>query len=214
MRKIRCGLSSTCEGSLTKAVASRAFVRASGQRPARSAVAALLALAVRAGGRPRRAPARPTSARCRRRSTPPRAKPARSPAELRAAQDELAAAAGRSRRGRAPARNSSPACSPKARSARPSCAAEVERSAARLARREGAPAPRPRRRSPQRLVAIYESGAPSTASVILGSGDFDELADPQPTTWRRSRNPTAALAAPGRAGPRRGPRRAASGSPR
>ena len=28
----------------------------------------------------------------------------------------------------------------------------------------------------QRLVAIYESGAPSTASVILGSGDFDELA--------------------------------------
>ncbi|MGC1852437.1 MAG: transglycosylase family protein, partial [Solirubrobacterales bacterium] len=28
----------------------------------------------------------------------------------------------------------------------------------------------------ERLVAIYESGTPSTASVILGSGDFDELA--------------------------------------
>ncbi len=28
----------------------------------------------------------------------------------------------------------------------------------------------------QRLVAIYVSGSPSTASVILGSGDFDELA--------------------------------------
>ncbi len=28
----------------------------------------------------------------------------------------------------------------------------------------------------QRLVAIYESGAPSTASVILASGSFDELA--------------------------------------
>jgi septal ring factor EnvC (AmiA/AmiB activator) len=28
----------------------------------------------------------------------------------------------------------------------------------------------------QRLVAIYESGAPSTASVILGSDDFDQLA--------------------------------------
>ena len=28
----------------------------------------------------------------------------------------------------------------------------------------------------QRLVAIYESGSPSTASVILGSGDFDQLA--------------------------------------
>ncbi len=28
----------------------------------------------------------------------------------------------------------------------------------------------------ERLVAIYESGSPSTASVILGSSDFDELA--------------------------------------
>ncbi|MET0305740.1 MAG: transglycosylase family protein [Solirubrobacterales bacterium] len=28
----------------------------------------------------------------------------------------------------------------------------------------------------RRLVAIYESGSPSTASVILGSGDFDQLA--------------------------------------
>jgi peptidoglycan hydrolase CwlO-like protein len=35
---------------------------------------------------------------------------------------------------------------------------------------------RARRALAQRLVAIYESGSPSTASVILGSGDFDELA--------------------------------------
>ena len=43
---------------------------------------------------------------------------------------------------------------------------EVER--ARLARA--------RRLLSQRLVAIYESGSPSTVSVILGSGDLDELA--------------------------------------
>jgi peptidoglycan hydrolase CwlO-like protein len=35
---------------------------------------------------------------------------------------------------------------------------------------------RARRALAQRLVAIYESGSPSTASVILGSGDFDQLA--------------------------------------
>jgi len=35
---------------------------------------------------------------------------------------------------------------------------------------------RARRALARRLVAIYESGSPSTASVILASGDFDELA--------------------------------------
>jgi septal ring factor EnvC (AmiA/AmiB activator) len=35
---------------------------------------------------------------------------------------------------------------------------------------------RARRALAERLVAIYESGSPSTASVILGSGDLDELA--------------------------------------
>jgi len=35
---------------------------------------------------------------------------------------------------------------------------------------------RARRALARRLVAIYESGTPSTASVILGSSDFDELA--------------------------------------
>ncbi|HXS47591.1 MAG TPA: transglycosylase family protein [Solirubrobacterales bacterium] len=42
----------------------------------------------------------------------------------------------------------------------------VERSRLRRARRALA----------QRLVAIYESGTPSTASIVLGAGDFDELA--------------------------------------
>lgn len=35
---------------------------------------------------------------------------------------------------------------------------------------------RARKALAERLVAIYESGAPSTASMILASGDFDELA--------------------------------------
>ncbi len=54
-------------------------------------------------------------------------------------------------------------------------AREVERSKARLVtakrrlkRAEGALG--------ERLVAMYESGAPNEASLILGSGDFDELA--------------------------------------
>jgi len=54
-------------------------------------------------------------------------------------------------------------------------AAEVGRTQRQLAaakRRLG----RARAALAERLVAIYESGAPSTASVILGSSDFDELA--------------------------------------
>jgi len=43
---------------------------------------------------------------------------------------------------------------------------EAERSRLRRARQALA----------QRLVAIYESGSPSTASIVLGAGDFDELA--------------------------------------
>jgi peptidoglycan hydrolase CwlO-like protein len=54
-------------------------------------------------------------------------------------------------------------------------AAEVERSERRLDA-ERARLRRARRALAQRLVAIYESGSPSTIGVILGSGDFDELA--------------------------------------
>ncbi len=53
--------------------------------------------------------------------------------------------------------------------------AEVERSERRL-EVERRRLRRARRALAQRLVAIYESGVPSTASVILASGDFDELA--------------------------------------
>ena len=53
--------------------------------------------------------------------------------------------------------------------------AAVERSEARL-QAERSRLRRARRVLAQRLVAIYESGTPSTASVILASSDFDELA--------------------------------------
>jgi septal ring factor EnvC (AmiA/AmiB activator) len=52
---------------------------------------------------------------------------------------------------------------------------EVERTEAQL-EAERRRLRRARRALAQRLVAIYQSGSPSTASVILGSGDFDELA--------------------------------------
>jgi septal ring factor EnvC (AmiA/AmiB activator) len=54
-------------------------------------------------------------------------------------------------------------------------AAKVERSQHRLAE-ERARLRRARRSLAQRLVAIYESGSPSTASVILAASDFDDLA--------------------------------------
>jgi septal ring factor EnvC (AmiA/AmiB activator) len=54
-------------------------------------------------------------------------------------------------------------------------AAKVERSERHLAA-ERSRLRRARRALARRLVAIYESGSPSTASIVLGSGDFDELA--------------------------------------
>jgi septal ring factor EnvC (AmiA/AmiB activator) len=53
-------------------------------------------------------------------------------------------------------------------------AAEVERSERRL-EAERQRLRRARRALAERLVAIYMSGTPSTASVVLGSGDIDEL---------------------------------------
>lgn len=54
-------------------------------------------------------------------------------------------------------------------------AAEVRQTEARLAV-EKRRLRRARRALAERLVAIYTGGSPSTASVVLGSGDFDELA--------------------------------------
>jgi peptidoglycan hydrolase CwlO-like protein len=54
-------------------------------------------------------------------------------------------------------------------------ASKVERSEAEL-EAERRRLRRARSALANRLVAIYESGSPSTASVILGSGDFDQLA--------------------------------------
>jgi hypothetical protein len=53
---------------------------------------------------------------------------------------------------------------------------------------------RARRASADRLVAIYTSGSPSTASIVLGSGDINEL-EVAPNTCSGSRRQTAELAA-------------------
>jgi septal ring factor EnvC (AmiA/AmiB activator) len=53
-------------------------------------------------------------------------------------------------------------------------AAQVERSERHL-EAERARLRRARRALAQRLIGIYESGSPSTASIVLGSGDIEEL---------------------------------------
>jgi septal ring factor EnvC (AmiA/AmiB activator) len=87
--------------------------------------------------------------------------------ELASAEQKAAAAAARERR------LSSLLASGERRSAR--LAGEV-RSTERRLDAERRRLRRARRALSQRLVAIYESGAPNTAAMILGSGDFDELA--------------------------------------
>ena len=83
-------------------------------------------------------------------------------------------AAERSRRGAKPASNGSPACWPKARSAPPSWAGKLSRTRRELAV-EKARLRRSRHALAERLVAIYESGTPSTASLVLGSGSYQDL---------------------------------------
>jgi peptidoglycan hydrolase CwlO-like protein len=87
--------------------------------------------------------------------------------ELAAAQEEAAAASEREER------LTSLLASGEERAAR--LAAEVERTQLRLAA-EKRRLSRARGALSARLVAIYESGAPSTASLILSSSDFGELA--------------------------------------
>jgi len=84
-----------------------------------------------------------------------------------AAEGEAAAAASRERR------LSALLAHGRARAAR--LAAKVARSERQL-EAERARLRRARRVLAQRLVAIYESGSPSTAAVVLGSGSFGELA--------------------------------------
>jgi septal ring factor EnvC (AmiA/AmiB activator) len=88
-------------------------------------------------------------------------------AELAAAQEEAGAASDRERR------LSTLLASGEQRAAR--LASEVRRSERRLAA-ERRRLHRARAALAARLVAIYESGAPSTASVILASADFGDLA--------------------------------------
>jgi septal ring factor EnvC (AmiA/AmiB activator) len=87
--------------------------------------------------------------------------------ELAAAEEQAAAASAREEK------LSGLLASGEERAAR--LAADVRRTQRRLAN-EKKRLRRARSALAERLVAIYESGAPSTASVILASGDFDELA--------------------------------------
>jgi peptidoglycan hydrolase CwlO-like protein len=95
-------------------------------------------------------------------------------AEIRATQEELAATEAEATQAAARERELTDLLAHgRERAAR--LATKVEQSEAELeAERERLR--RARSALAQRLVAIYESGAPSTASVILGSDDFDQLA--------------------------------------
>jgi peptidoglycan hydrolase CwlO-like protein len=95
-------------------------------------------------------------------------------AQLQAAQGEIAAAEGEAEAARARERRlTGLLATGEEKAAR--LAAEVERTQRRLAV-EKRRLRRARAALAARLVAIYESGAPSTASVILASSSIDELA--------------------------------------
>jgi septal ring factor EnvC (AmiA/AmiB activator) len=94
--------------------------------------------------------------------------------EIRATQSRVAAAEGEAAAAAAHERRlSALLVHGRERAAR--LAAKVERSERRL-EAERARLRRARRALAQRLVAIYESGSPSTASVVLASSSYDELA--------------------------------------
>jgi peptidoglycan hydrolase CwlO-like protein len=93
---------------------------------------------------------------------------------LKAAQGELAAARQRAAQAEARERKLS-ALLEEGEQRAAQLAGRVKRSEAHLSA-EKRRLRRARAALAQRLVAIYESGAPSEASVILGSSDFDELA--------------------------------------
>jgi septal ring factor EnvC (AmiA/AmiB activator) len=94
--------------------------------------------------------------------------------KLRVAQSELAAARGQAAAAAAREEQLSGLLAEGEQRAA-ELAGEVERSEAALAA-EKRRLRRAREALAQRLIAIYESGAPSTASVLLASSDFDELA--------------------------------------
>jgi peptidoglycan hydrolase CwlO-like protein len=93
---------------------------------------------------------------------------------LRAAQDELASARGRAAEAAAREQELSGLLAEGEERAA-ELAAGVERSEAALAE-EKRRLRRAREALARRLISIYESGTPSTASVLLASSDFDELA--------------------------------------
>lgn len=95
-------------------------------------------------------------------------------AEIRSTQERLAGAEGEAAEASARERRLSDLLADGEKRAA-ELAAEVEQTEARLAS-ERRRLRRARRALAERLVAIYTGGTPSTASVVLASGDFDDLA--------------------------------------
>ena len=188
VRKFPCGLSTTCEDSLTKSASLGRFVARLADSGGTSAALSRVACArcVAAADRPRAAP--PTPARCRRRSPPLATKPARSPPSCR------------QRRANWPRPKAAAAASARERKLSGLLAAGEERAAKlggdgrRTQRTQLAVEKRRLRRArgalAQRLVAIYESGSPSTASSSSPPATSTSW-PPAPTTCSGSRNPTA-----------------------
>lgn len=174
--KIRCGLSATCEEPLTKSASLASFVARSIATKAgghgRLAIlflallaSALLLAATADGANIDGLQAKVAAARAEAGSLAAKLQAAQ--AELAAAQEQAAAASAREEK------LSALLAHGKERAAR--LAEQVQATQRHLAA-EKRRLRRARGVLSQRLVAIYESGSPSTASMILGSSDFDELA--------------------------------------
>lgn len=175
-RKIRCGLRSTCERSLTKSATLAAFVARAlattfARRGRLAVLACTLLVAGLAGGGAAHATdvgaleAKLSAAREEASSLASRLQ--RAQGELATAQEEAGASRAREEK------LSGLLASGEERSAR--LATAMRRTQAHLAE-ERARLQRARRILAERLVAIYESGTPDTASAILTAGNFEELA--------------------------------------
>ena len=206
LRKFRCGLSSTCERSLTESASLARFMP---RRPRQRQGTSDAWPHSRASPAPACCVAAPPAAAAD--ALQAKVEAARSQASALAAELQANAEPARrrraaGRRGRRPRARSSAGCWRRQRNAPPQLAGKVSRTRRRLVAERGR-LRRARAALSQRLVAIYESGSPSAASVVLASADFDELAtraDYLQAIEQLRHRPRGA----GRAGPRHGAPRA------
>ena len=178
-RNVRCGLSTTCEDSLTPSLASAVpWCRLAPERTslAVGAAAALLCALLAPCWRSRRRPARPTPRRSKRSWSRPR----RSRLDRRRAcaqsQERLAVAEGEA--ATAAARRGAPFSAAGRRpGARRRAEPQADRHPRAAGRREGAAAPLPRTPWRSGWWRSTKAASPSTAPAsIFGSGDYEELA--------------------------------------